>query len=136
MINVNAATPPNKNIIFQLDKFRIQSAVFVGFYCIRIFPFTRYVNICGTTHSDRFVRSDLVVLCTPFLKVLICVGKVKESVSFKKLALQRAVKSLDLALRLRVQGATVDRKYIQIHQPTFKECITTFKARKCTAIVG
>ena len=49
----------------------MQSAVFIRFYCVGVFSFAGYVDIRRTTHIDRLVRSDLVVLYAPFLKVLI-----------------------------------------------------------------
>ncbi len=114
----------------------MHSAILIRFYLVWIFSFARYVDVRRASQIYRLVRSDLVVFGTPFLQVLIRIGKVKKSISFKKFVLHRTMKPFYLSLRLRVQWTTVDRKYVQIHQPSFKECITTLKTRKCTAIVG
>ena len=82
------------------------------------------------------MRPDLVIFCTPFFKMLIRIGKVKKSISFKKLILHCAVKSLYLTLRLRVQGSAMDWKYVQIHKPTFKLRISALKSGKLAAVVG
>ena len=61
--------------------------------------------------------------------------RVGKAVMPEKLVFHRAVKTLDLPLRLRVAYPAVDRQNIQVHQPLLKARIPSPKPGKLRAVV-
>ena len=111
------------------------ASVLEGLDPLRKTTLAGHINLTRTAHVQRRMGANHVVGVSPNLQLRMGIRRVGETVMPEKLMFHRAVKTLDLPLRLRVAYPAVDRQNIQVHQPFLKARIPSPKPGKLRAVV-
>lgn len=78
---------------------------------------------------------DVVILLPPIRKFMLCVFDIRDLCMVEQLLLHRPVEPLDLALGLRMLYPAMDRKDVQIHEPSFESGVSLPEPGELAAVV-